>query len=53
MKGKGISLWDINFACYTSAVTLLKSLGRLEAKTNTYKNQKPGWQIHADKLPTE
>ena len=48
MKGKGISLWDINVACYTSAVTLLERLGRLKAKTNTYKNQKPGWQIQAE-----
>ena len=48
MKGKGISLWEINVARYTSAVTLLERLGRLKAKTNTYKNQKPGWQIQAE-----
>ena len=47
-KGRGILLWDINVAYYTSAVTLIERLGRPKAKTNAYKNQKPGWQIQAE-----
>ena len=39
MKGKGISLWDINVACYTSAVTLLERLGQLRQKQTPIKTK--------------
>ena len=44
----GISLWDINIACYVTAVTLLERIGRLKPKTNAYNKPKPGWQTQAE-----
>ena len=36
LQKDGLSLWDLNVICYTSAVTILDNLGRLKTKKNTY-----------------
>ena len=41
-------LWDINVACYVTAVTLLERIGRLKPKTYANKKSKPGWQTQAE-----
>ena len=48
LQKDGLSLWDLNVICYTSAVTILDNLGRLKTKKNTYTYRKPGWQIQAE-----
>ena len=49
LQKDGLSFWDLNVICYTSAVTILDNLGRLKTKKNTsYAYRKPGWQIQAE-----
>ena len=48
LQKDGLSLWDLNVICYTSAVTILYNLGRLKTKKNTYTYRKPRWQIQAE-----
>ena len=48
LQKDGLSLWDLNVICYTSAVTILDNLGQLKTKKNTYTYRKPGWQIQAE-----
>ena len=48
LQKDGLSFWDLNVICYTSAVTILDNLGRLKTKKNTNAYRKPGWQIQAE-----
>ena len=48
VKEDGISLWELNAAHYSAAMTVLRQEGVLKEVKNAHAKVKPGWQIQLE-----